>query len=215
MVRVSVQDEGIGIAADMLDKIFDLFVQQPQAIDRSHGGLGLGLAIVRNLMQMHGGTVTASSPGEGKGSEFVIELPAIDLHAESPALPSPLPVQGESAGKRILMVDDNEDVAFTLKEALEQLGHEVEVAEDGPSALEAAKRFHPEVALLDIGLPVMDGYELAQRLREMDTSPELRLIALTGYGLDRDRERSSAAGFDAHIVKPVDIRKLAQTIAAH
>jgi CheY-like chemotaxis protein len=212
-IRLSVKDEGIGIPADMLETIFELFVQQPQTIERSRGGLGLGLAIVRNLIRMHGGTVVARSAGAGKGSEFVIELPAVDM-AETraaPALPVTLRQQPPNNRKRILMVDDNEDVATTLKQALEQMGHVVAVAEDGPSALKTAKQFHPEVALLDIGLPAMDGYELAQRLRAMDDiSPHLRLIAVTGYGLDRDRVRSAAAGFDAHIVKPVDIQKLVQ-----
>ncbi|HSD75540.1 MAG TPA: ATP-binding protein [Steroidobacteraceae bacterium] len=210
-VRVSVKDEGIGIAPDMLERIFDLFVQEPQSIDRSRGGLGLGLTIVRNLVRLHGGTVTAHSAGPGKGSEFVLEFPLLDsalrddsLQVAARRTPSAL------VARRVLVVDDNNDAATTLKLGLEAIGHIVVTAPDGPTALELARMFRPEVAFLDIGLPAMDGYELARHIREVPGMPaDLKLIAITGYGLESDRQRASAAGFSAHLVKPVSFDSLA------
>jgi CheY-like chemotaxis protein/anti-sigma regulatory factor (Ser/Thr protein kinase) len=210
-VRLQVRDQGVGIAPEMLSSVFDLFVQQPQSLDRSKGGLGLGLAIVRSLTELHGGHVTATSAGPGKGSEFTVELPlaagteaivAVDAVAGgSPRVVSDWQVPSR---RRILVVDDNQDAAQILAELLVQLGFEVHVAHDGPSALAAASSFRPHICLLDIGLPVMDGYELAERLRRMPGLPaELRMIAITGYGQDADRLRSRAAGFNAHMVKPV------------
>jgi CheY-like chemotaxis protein/anti-sigma regulatory factor (Ser/Thr protein kinase) len=214
-VQLSVEDAGIGIAPEMLARIFDPFVQERQSMDRARGGLGLGLAIVRNLVQMHDGAVHAHSPGPGAGSVFTITLPAL-------AQP-PLPVASRRperiavqppARTRVLVVDDNNDAAALLKSALEENGYTVSVAEDGPSALRTARRFHPDIALLDIGLPVMDGYELGKRLREQEDEPRrLRLVALTGYGLPADRERSVAAGFDAHLVKPVDLDALLRAVS--
>ncbi|HKO92888.1 MAG TPA: ATP-binding protein, partial [Polyangiaceae bacterium] len=161
-VRISIKDQGIGIAPEMLNGIFDAFVQQPQTLDRARGGLGLGLTIVRSFVEKHGGTVSVESAGRGLGSEFVVELPALDSATQ--ALPSAAGTASEvslvpSRGKRILLVDDNEDAALILQQALEQLGYQVQVAHDGPSALDASVEFRPDVALLDIGLPVMDGYE--------------------------------------------------------
>jgi CheY-like chemotaxis protein len=202
-----VKDEGIGIPKEMLDRVFDMFVQQPQASDRSKGGLGLGLAIVRSLVTLHGGNVAATSRGVGQGSEFVVELPGADL-GERTAQPAPSLSEGRETspsrgeGRRILVVDDNDDAVETLADVLSQLGHQVATARDGPTALETARHFHPEVCLVDIGLPVMDGYELA-----------LRLIAVTGYGTDADRRRSKEAGFSAHMVKPVDFQELLRVVA--
>jgi CheY-like chemotaxis protein len=215
-VRIRVQDHGVGIAPEMIHSVFDVFVQQPQTLERSKGGLGLGLAIAKSLVELHGGTMTARSEGVGKGSEFSIDLPAVELsELQSDELPrrtitSRPPGYGQ---KRILVVDDNEDAVRILRGALELLGYLVEVAYDGPSALSAAEAFQPEVALLDIGLPVMDGYELAERLRGLQNAPrDLRLVAVTGYGQNADRQRSAAAGFEQHLVKPVDLGSLERVI---
>jgi signal transduction histidine kinase/DNA-binding response OmpR family regulator len=202
-VVMRVRDNGIGIAPDMLPRIFDLFAQEQQSLDRSQGGLGLGLAIVRNLVTMHGGTISAHSAGRGRGSEFIVRLPAV-----AGASATTTPTSSDAAAEqptpdaiRILVVDDNADAADLLVEMLRQLGHVTAVAYDGPSALEVASQFRPEVALLDIGLPVMDGYEVGRRLRER--SSNVLLVALTGYGQDSDRDRTRSAGFDVHIVKPI------------
>jgi signal transduction histidine kinase/ActR/RegA family two-component response regulator len=211
-IELRVRDNGIGIDAAMLPKIFDLFIQERQSLERSQGGLGLGLTIVRSLVELHGGTVTGLSAGAGRGSEFVVRLPAA----------SPQPLDGEAltetAGAerapgerfRILVVDDNADAAELLSDALQTMGHETRIAFDGPSAIEATAAFEPHVALLDLGLPVMDGYELAEQLRSGPCTP--RLIAVTGYGQERDRARSRASGFEAHVVKPVDVEQLFTTI---
>ncbi len=217
-VTLCVKDEGSGIAPEMLSRVFDAFVQQPQTLDRSRGGLGLGLAIVKSLVEQHGGSVRVQSLGLGHGSEFVVDLPW-DGTAQTPrSEPKSNPVAAPHAErmKRIILVDDNEDAAVMLQHALTSLGYSVEVAHDGPSALELSARFRPDVALLDIGLPVMDGYELAQKLREqlVDSGqvPELRLMAVTGYGQETDRARTAAAGFHEHLVKPIDLSRLARAL---
>jgi CheY-like chemotaxis protein len=211
-VVLRVRDTGIGIEPDMLPRVFDLFTQDRQAIDRAQGGLGLGLAIVRSLVALHGGSVTARSDGRGRGSEFVVRLPHVSMEtasAESPAdgLPPAL-----DTGLRVLVVDDNEDAVFMLAEALTQAGHQTAVAHDGPEALQVAQRFRPDVALLDIGLPVMDGFELARQIRANRDLASVRLVAVTGYGQEHDRRRTQAAGFDAHLVKPVDIQRVSDLI---
>ena len=214
-VRVRVTDEGIGISREMLDRVFDLFEQQRQAIDRSQGGLGLGLAIVRSLVTLHGGTVSAFSKGEGKGAEFVVELPlAAAARVLVPSARSARATIGAagSAG-RVLIVDDNRDALTLLADALAAVGYQVQSAHDGPQALSAAAAFKPQVAVLDIGLPVMDGYELAIRLRAITGLAALRLIAVTGYGQESDRRRSGMAGFDAHLVKPVPLDELLHTLS--
>jgi len=218
--RLVVKDEGVGIPAEILERIFEPFVQQPQSSERSSGGLGLGLAIVRSLVELHGGSVSATSAGPGKGSEFVIELPlappADFVHElRSNRSPAAVPEARGSSGSpdRILVVDDNVDAAESLADILRELGYELATAHDGPSALIIAKNFHPNVCLLDIGLPVMDGYELAQHLRESgDLASGARIIAITGYGQDADRQRATEAGFHAHLVKPVSLDSLARTI---
>jgi len=208
-ITLEVVDEGIGIATELLPHVFDSFVQAPQAIARSRGGLGLGLAIVKTLVEMHGGSVEAHSGGEGHGSRFVLFLPVHETTSEDePATPralelAPLPPRDA----RVLVVDDNTDAAELVVEALSSAGYEARAAFDGPSALAEAERFHPHVAVLDIGLPVMDGYELAQRLRENENGPHT-LIALTGYGQPSDRQRALAAGFDQHFVKPLALETL-------
>lgn len=201
-VVLRVRDSGIGILPEMLPRIFDLFAQGRQSLDRSQGGLGLGLAIVRSLVAMHGGSVSVKSAGRGLGSEFTLRLPSASAEVataeEAATNPAPVP-----EGHRILVVDDNEDAAELLALSLSESGYVTRVAHDGPAALRVAEDFAPEVALLDIGLPVMDGYELARRLRAPGTPP-IRLIAITGYGQESDRAASRKAGFDAHLVKPVN-----------
>jgi signal transduction histidine kinase len=214
-VQITVTDEGVGIASEMLDSVFALFFQQPQTLDRSRGGLGLGLAIVRSLVTMHGGTVSAKSDGAGKGSRFTIEVPAAGLGGvasseKNRTLPRSSPPGG---ARRILVVDDNEDTIELLRDALEELGYSVRTANDGPSALRAAETFEPDIALVDIGLPVMDGYELAKHLRRAKgRSRELRLVAVTGYGQYGDKQRAAAAGFDRHLIKPIDLRMVEQVV---
>jgi len=213
-VRLSVRDSGVGIAPEMIGRVFDLFVQQPQTIERAHGGLGLGLPIVRSLVELHGGVVSATSAGVGRGSEFTIELPAL-ARAATPVAAEPIPEPEHAPTQgRILVVDDNEDAAAMLGEALEQLGYQVAVAHDGPAALRLSQTFAPDVALLDIGLPVMDGYELAERLRTQRGSGDRpHLVAVTGYGQEADRQHSARAGFERHLVKPVSLGLLSEVVA--
>jgi signal transduction histidine kinase/ActR/RegA family two-component response regulator len=214
-IRVSVSDQGKGIAPEMVDRIFDIFVQEPQSLDRARGGLGLGLAIVKSIVDLHGGTVAAESEGVGCGSQFIVELPASLASAPDPE-PSATPPQRRTPqraaeSRRILVVDDNEDTTAVMAELLTWAGHEVAVAHDGPSALEVAARFAPEIALLDIGLPVMDGYELAVRLRRL--VPGVRLVAISGYGQEADRRRGREAGFEEHFVTPSQVEQLARVLA--
>jgi len=209
VVRISVTDEGIGLPADMLETVFEPFVQQSQSLERAAGGLGLGLAIVRNIVTAHGGTVRAESGGLGQGARFIIELPAIDVPSQQEERIEPAQPDGSGRQKRILIVDDNRDTAEMLRTSLEQLGHIVEVAFDGPSALARAETFRPSLVLLDIGLPVMDGYEVARRLKTSYTGRDsVRLLALTGYGQEEDRRRAREAGFEHHLVKPIDLDRL-------
>jgi len=215
VVRITVKDEGIGLAHDMLDKVFEPFVHQPQSLDRAHGGLGLGLAIVRNIVTAHGGTVQAHSRGIGLGTEFVIELSAVDVPSDATAATVAASLNPGTSGQRILVVDDSRDTADMLRAALEQLGYLVEVACDGPSALARVETFQPWAILLDVGLPVMDGYEVARRLRTAYADgSSVRLFALTGYGQEEDRRRARDAGFDHHLVKPIDLEGL-QTLLEH
>ncbi|HEY7171090.1 MAG TPA: ATP-binding protein [Vicinamibacterales bacterium] len=210
-VELHVRDSGIGISADMMPHVFEMFAQERQALDRSHGGLGLGLTIVKSLVELHHGTIEAHSDGVGHGSEFVIRLPAA---AVAPAVEPVAGIAGQErraavpTGRRILVVDDNADAARLLADALELVGYETRVAFDGPEALEAVAEFHPDAALLDLGLPLMDGYELAGQIAAAAAGPRPLLIAVTGYGQVSDREKSLAAGFDAHVVKPVDMPRL-------
>lgn len=206
-VEISVRDSGIGIDADMLPHVFTMFVQERQALDRSQGGLGLGLAIVRSLIELHGGAVDATSAGRGKGSEFTVRLPRVVSDA---AVAAPVVVTKSSAGnaRKIMVVDDNEDAAELLAAVLESLGNETRVAHDAHRALAIVEEFQPDLAVLDIGLPVMDGYELARQLRQITSLRDVRLIALTGYGQASDKERAVNAGFDAHMVKPVAVDAL-------
>jgi signal transduction histidine kinase len=212
---VRVRDTGVGIEPAMLSRIFELFTQVPQDLARSQGGLGLGLAIVKSLTENHGGKVSARSAGRGLGSEFIVCLPLAEVDPRrDPAEPPPITAAESRPGtpRRILIVDDNEDAAWLLAETLTHVGHQVRVAHDAPTALQAAVEHQPELALLDIGLPVMNGYELAMHLRAEPRIGAVRLIALTGYGQPGDHARSREAGFAAHLTKPVLIDVLIETI---
>jgi signal transduction histidine kinase/CheY-like chemotaxis protein len=208
-LRVTVEDRGIGIDPAFLDRVFDQFVQVPQGLERSAGGLGLGLAIVRSLVALHAGTVTAFSAGRGEGSRFVVELPfAGPLIA--PAVAEAATTRPRGANAKVLVVDDSPDAAELLGGVLEKHGYRVRIAHSGPEALDVLANFTPDIGLLDIGLPVMDGYELAGALR--DRIPRIRLVAITGYGQQSDRDRALAAGFDAHLVKPVKVERVRQAL---
>jgi signal transduction histidine kinase/ActR/RegA family two-component response regulator len=207
MVQVVVRDNGIGIDSALLPHVFDLFVQGERSPDRAQGGLGVGLALVRSLVEAHGGSIGAFSEGPGVGSEFTVRLPRAHAIAPISALPQPGDTT-ESGALDILIVDDNADAADTLSMYLSTVGHHLRVAYEGHSALALAAEAAPDVLLLDIGLPDVDGYELARRVRALPQAAHATLIALTGYGQDSDRERSIAAGFNHHLTKPVDIAAL-------
>lgn len=214
-VILRVKDDGRGVAAERLSSMFELFVQGDQSADRSQGGLGVGLTLVRSLVQLHGGRVEARSEGPGKGTEFIISLPALP---EPPA--NYIPQQSQPGAlepqrpSRILVVDDNRDAAEMLAHGLRHLGHEVREEHEGLAALIAASQFRPEVILLDLGLPGIDGFEIARRLRADPQLGEVKIVALTGYGLDADRRRTAEVGIDKHLVKPVDLETVVQAITA-
>lgn len=211
-VQIVVRDDGIGIDAVLLPHVFDLFVQGERSSDRAQGGLGVGLALVKSLVERHGGSISAASAGPGAGSEFTVRLPRAQGTAPDPALPQ----QGDAAEGRaldILIVDDNADAADTLAMYLGTVGHQPHVAYEGHGALALAAEAAPDVLLLDIGLPDIDGYELAQCFRALPQTAHATLIALTGYGQHSDRARSVAAGFDHHLTKPVDVATLLRLLA--
>ncbi len=211
-VVLRVRDTGIGISPDVLPHVFDAFTQERQATDRARGGLGLGLAIVKHIVESHGGSVEAASAGRGRGAQFTIRLPR-DADAPEPSPDGQKRREAPSgAGLRVLVVDDNADAARMLVEALTATGHTTRCAHDAPSALRVAEEFEPDVAILDIGLPVMDGYQLAARFRARPRLARIPLIALTGYSQEEDRARSARAGFAAHLAKPVDLEALLSTI---
>jgi PAS domain S-box-containing protein len=212
-VVVYVRDNGIGISPEMLPRVFELFTQAERALGRSEGGLGVGLALVRTLVEMHGGRVEAHSGGAGKGSEFVVRLPVLRAPSKEESGQGVARVEVTGPSRRVLVVDDNRDAAESLAKFLALSGHDVRTAHDGKAALEAARAFRPEVVLLDIGLPGMDGYQVARRLREQEGERHAFLAALTGYGQEDDRRRSREAGFDAHLVKPTDPDDLLALVA--
>jgi CheY-like chemotaxis protein len=212
-VRVSVADNGIGIPAQILPGIFDMFTQANTSVDRAPAGLGVGLALARYLVQMHGGTIDAQSEGLGRGSRFTVSLPLAVGTGNTAAQPEA--ASGGSATRcRILVVDDNYDFATSLAMILRDLGHDVRVAHDGIEGLRAAEGFQPAVAFLDIGLPGMSGHELARRLRQTHTQGNLVLVAVTGWGQESDKQRAAQAGFDFHLVKPLDPAAIPSILSA-
>ncbi|HEU4735028.1 MAG TPA: ATP-binding protein [Kofleriaceae bacterium] len=209
-LTVRVKDSGIGIPAEMLPYVFDMFTQVGRTIDRGQGGLGIGLTLVRRLIEMHGGSVIAESPGPARGSTFVVRLSLAEV-AEPAAAQAGDPAR-DADNLKILVVDDNIDAAEMLGMLLELRGYRTRLAHTGPAALAVAADFEPQVIFLDIGLPGLNGYEVAERLRASGRQPQPVLVALTGWGTDEDRRQSKAAGFDGHLVKPVDIRQLEATL---
>ncbi len=228
-VEIRVRDNGIGIRPEMLPHVFELFTQLDRNDGRTQGGLGIGLALVRQLVQMHGGSVSAVSDGPGKGSEFAIRLPVLREEADAASEPAhaapdaagsevtsivaPLAAGIERMVRRILIADDNNDALESLATLLQLSGHEVYTATNGGTALQCAERQRPEVALLDIGMPILDGYEVAKRIRQQPWGQRITLVALTGWGQDSDRRRSREAGFDSHLVKPLDLETLTDLLA--
>jgi two-component system, chemotaxis family, CheB/CheR fusion protein len=208
-----VRDTGVGIAPELLPRIFDLFTQADRTLDRSEGGLGIGLSLVQKLVELHSGKVSAHSAGLGQGSEFIVRLPALSTEG-SPIALAPIE-RGELSTQtaRVLVVDDNVDVADMTVMLLQLAGHEAKAAYSGQSALETATEYKPDVVLLDIGMPGMNGYEVARQLRREPQTKDVRVIAMTGYGQDSDRLRSQEAGCDHHLVKPVDPQKLQDLLA--
>ena len=212
MCVLRVRDTGVGIAPDLLPHVFDLFTQAERSLDRSQGGLGIGLALVQRLTELHEGTVQASST-MGEGSEFVVRLPVApsdDSQSQTPVLEI-----GQSTTRplRVLVVDDNVDTVLSFSMLLEAHGHEVRTAHDGLAAVQAALEYRPEVMLLDIGLPGLNGYEVAKRIRQEPSLKHIVLVALTGYGQDSDRQTSLEAGFNHHLVKPAILEQLLQILA--
>ncbi len=206
---VRVRDSGIGIPAAMLPRIFDLFIQVDPSIDRAQGGLGIGLTLVKNLVELHGGTVTADSPGSGRGSEFTVRLP---LRVERPAAPEVKKPVARIQGRRVLIVEDSGDSREMLRDLLQLSGYSVEIAEDGLRGVELLQARRPDVALIDIGLPGLDGYQVARAVREAPWGKALFLVAVTGYSQPEDCRRALAAGFDAYLVKPVNLNELCRLL---
>jgi PAS domain S-box-containing protein len=203
-----VRDTGQGIRTDLLAHVFDLFVQEPQSLDRSRGGLGLGLALVKRLVELHGGSVAVWSAGPGQGTEFTVKLPAVAAPAAQTSVMRPGSPPATARGRRVLVVEDSPDARQSLRLLLELAGHEVETSEDGPSGLAKLRDFRPDVALIDLGLPGLDGYAVARAVRQWPETRAIRLVAVTGYGQAEDRRRALAAGFDLHVTKPVDASML-------
>jgi signal transduction histidine kinase/ActR/RegA family two-component response regulator len=211
-VEIRVTDSGIGIPPDMLERVFEMFTQVDTSLDRSTAGLGVGLSLARRLTELHGGTIEATSAGRDQGSTFVVRLPRV-TH-EAAAADGSTPAPSAAAGRhRILLADDNVDFATSLAFILRSMGHEVIVAHDGAEALEAARRFRPAFAFLDIGLPKMHGYALASALRDDPATRDSVLVAITGWGQERDRRQAREAGFDHHFVKPVGVDELLDLLA--
>jgi CheY-like chemotaxis protein/two-component sensor histidine kinase len=206
-----VRDTGVGIAPDLLANIFDLFTQANRTLDRAQGGLGIGLTLVKKIVEMHRGTVEAKSAGIGQGSEFTVRLPILVSQPHQKSKLSKI-AEPSTQTSRILVVDDNIDGAETIAMTLRLSGYDVQVAYSGQAALSAVEEYQPNIVILDIGLPEMDGYEIARRLRQRPQLANMWLIAMTGYGTDSDRQRSKEAGFDHHLVKPVDPQKLEELL---
>jgi CheY-like chemotaxis protein len=202
---ITIRDTGVGIPDELLSSAFEMFTQVHEGFDRGRGGLGIGLALVRRLVEMHGGSVGARSDGPGRGSEFTVRLPiraaerAVDVEPAGESVVTRHAV----TPRRILIVDDNEDAAESVALLLQASGHDVRVAQDGLSALSAGEEFKPDVVLLDLGMPRLNGFDTARRIRQASWGKHALVVALTGWGQERDRSRTAEAGFDAHLVKPV------------
>jgi signal transduction histidine kinase/ActR/RegA family two-component response regulator len=212
---IRVRDSGVGIAPEMLPRVFELFQQVEQSLDRSQGGLGIGLTLSRRLVEMHGGQIEAHSEGPGRGSEFLVRFPLASPPSAAPGDTDAPVVEGAGGGdaRRVLVVDDNVDAAGSLARLLQLRSHVVHLAHDGEAALLAVERFRPEVVLLDLGLPRINGYEVARRLRDAEGDRKLLLIAVSGYGSDANRVQAVEAGFDCYFVKPLDVDRLFQALA--
>ncbi|RYZ03109.1 MAG: response regulator, partial [Comamonadaceae bacterium] len=211
---LTVRDNGIGLSAHDQEQIFGMFSQVASAMDRAEGGLGIGLALTRGLVELHGGRIAVRSDGPGKGSEFIVTLPtrSPDLPAVPAAADAPSPQQGEPRRRKVLLADDNADALETMAALLDIEGHEVRTATDGNRALEVGAALQPDVAILDIGMPHLNGYEAAARIRQTEWGRKVVLIALTGWGQEQDQARAREAGFDHHCTKPVDIDRLLQLV---
>ena len=201
---ITVSDDGIGLDPTQIERVFDRFVQVDTSLERARGGLGLGLTLVKTLVELHGGTVAVHSAGLGRGAEFVVRLPLAASAAPPAAAPAPPDRAAAAIRRRVLVVDDNRDSAFTIGMLLEVSGHEVRMAHDGLEAVDLAAAFVPDVVLLDLGLPHLNGYEAALRIRALPAGPGMVIAALTGWGQESDRQRTAECGFDVHLVKPVD-----------
>ena len=211
---IRVADDGIGIAPEHLQTLFDMFVQVDTAIERSRDGLGIGLTLVKTLVELHGGTVQVHSAGLGCGSEFTVRLAAVSAAAESPEVERRAPAVGESIARRVLVVDDSVDAAESLAMLLAFEGHEIHKAHDGADAVRTAERLRPDIVLMDIGLPILNGYEACRRIRSQTWGETIIMVAITGWGQEEDREQSEAAGFDLHLVKPMDYDELLRIVAS-
>jgi CheY-like chemotaxis protein len=212
---VRVRDNGTGIPTQLLERVFDMFAQGERTLARSEGGLGIGLTLARRIVALHGGTIKATSEGAGKGAEFTVRLPRLQLHgATQPAQGAEFALPRGAQKRSVLVVDDNVDSAQSMAMLLRMVGHDVEIAHDGPGALEQVARVNPDIILLDIGLPGMTGLEVAKHLRSRPEGQGLRIFAMTGYGQEADRQRSLEAGFDGHLVKPVQPGELFALIDA-
>ena len=216
-VLIKVQDTGIGIPADMLSRVFEMFMQVDRSLERTQGGLGIGLTLVKRLVDMHGGSTKAHSDGPGKGSEVVVRLPIMVV----PPAQKPQPSNGcrsqanAATTRRILVVDDSPELARSFGTLLRLMGHESRIAYDGLAAVEAAQAFRPDLVLMDIGMPGLNGYDAARRMREQPWGKGMVLVAMTGWGQDEDRRLSKEAGFDQHLVKPVDLATLQEVLQPH
>jgi CheY-like chemotaxis protein len=212
---IRVRDSGFGIPAEMLPRIFEMFVQVDHGLERSHGGLGIGLTLVRRFVEMHGGTVTAKSAGHNRGSEFTVRLPLPKASDAAVTMPMPANEEQETAVvHRILIVEDNIDGAESLRQLLQSVGHEVRWTDNGIDAIDLVTAFKPDVVLMDLGLPRLNGFEAARRIRQLDAGKNIALIALTGWGQAEHRRRSREVGFDVHFVKPLDFTRLQDTLRA-